>query len=171
MKHVKGYIFDYGGTLDTGGDHWGKVLWHSYERLGVPVGEQQFRDAYVHAERTLGSNRIIMSDFTFRQTLHTKIRLQLEWLSAKSLPVSIDTHAKVLTDDVYTRTQQHTAHSREVLTRLKEQYPREDKEGCLLVRLRFIQHRGKEQIYRAHEEQRIEHRSRRCGRQGQAGGR
>lgn len=23
---TKGYIFDYGGTLDTAGRHWGKVL-------------------------------------------------------------------------------------------------------------------------------------------------
>ncbi|MFS6554926.1 hypothetical protein VPJ68_05445, partial [Parabacteroides distasonis] len=48
---IKGYIFDYGGTLDTGGMHWGKALWHAYERCGVPVTEQMFRDAYVHAER------------------------------------------------------------------------------------------------------------------------
>lgn len=37
---IKGFIFDYGGTLDTRGNHWGKVLWHGYERTGVPVGEQ-----------------------------------------------------------------------------------------------------------------------------------
>ena len=50
---LKGYIFDYGGTLDTGGQHWGKVIWHAYERQQVPVSEEAFRDAYVHAERTL----------------------------------------------------------------------------------------------------------------------
>ena len=47
---VKGYIFDYGGTLDTGGNHWGKVIWHAYERVGVPVDEALFREAYVHGE-------------------------------------------------------------------------------------------------------------------------
>ena len=66
---VKGYIFDYGGTLDTGGQHWGKVIWHAYERLQVPVSEADFRDAYVHAERTLGKNPIIQPDFTFYKTL------------------------------------------------------------------------------------------------------
>lgn len=25
-----GYIFDYGGTLDTGGQHWVMALWHAY---------------------------------------------------------------------------------------------------------------------------------------------
>ena len=78
---TKGYIFDYGGTLDTGGNHWGKVIWHAYERCRVPVTEQQFREAYVYAERTLGRNPIIQPDFTFRQTLEEKLRLQLEFLN------------------------------------------------------------------------------------------
>ena len=72
---IKGYIFDYGGTLDTGGQHWGKVIWHAYERQQVPVSEEQFREAYVHAERTLGKNPIIKPDFTFRRTLEEKIRI------------------------------------------------------------------------------------------------
>ena len=66
---LKGYIFDYGGTLDTGGQHWGKVIWHAYEHLQVPVSETDFRDAYVHAERTLGKNPIIQPDFTFYKNL------------------------------------------------------------------------------------------------------
>ena len=77
---MAGYIFDYGGTLDTGGQHWGQVLWHAYERHHVPVSEAQFREAYVHAERMLGSQHIIQPDFTFRQTLEAKLRLQLEYL-------------------------------------------------------------------------------------------
>ena len=44
---IKGYIFDYGATLDTAGQHWGKVLWHAYERQQVPVNEAYFREAYV----------------------------------------------------------------------------------------------------------------------------
>ena len=65
----KGYIFDYGGTLDTGGQHWGMLLWHAFERHQVPVSESQFRDAYVYAERTLGKNKIIQPTDTFLQTL------------------------------------------------------------------------------------------------------
>ena len=80
MTETRGYIFDYGGTLDTGGCHWGKMFWHAYQQASVPVSEPQFREAYVHAERTLGSTPIIRPDFTFRQTLETKLRLQLEAL-------------------------------------------------------------------------------------------
>ena len=48
-------LFDYGATLDTFGQHWGMVIWHGYEHLGIPVTEAQYRDAYVYGERTLGS--------------------------------------------------------------------------------------------------------------------
>ena len=115
---TKGYIFDYGGTLDTGGQHWGKVLWHAYERQQVPVTEAQFREAYVHGERTLGKNPIIQPDFTFRQTLKTKLRLQLEYLN---LPL-VTYHSSLL-DDLYERTKAETAHSVEVLQELKKHYP------------------------------------------------
>ena len=111
-----GYIFDYGGTLDTGGQHWGQVLWHAYERHRVPVSEAQFREAYVHAERTLGRNPIIRPDYTFRQTLETKLRLQLEFLGLEKEAVW-----EAISDDLYERTKAMTARSREVLMQLKEQ--------------------------------------------------
>ena len=113
---IKGDIVDDGGTLDTGGHHWGKVIWHAYERQQVPVSEAQFREAYVHGERTLGKNPIIQPDFTFRQTLEKKLQLQLEFLHQED-------YLSPLLDDLYSRTQAETRKSREVLLRLKEQYP------------------------------------------------
>ncbi len=113
---IKGYIFDYGGTLDTGGQHWGKVIWHAYERQRVPVTESQFREAYVHAERTLGKNPIIQPDFTFRRTLEEKIRIELEFLG-------LPDYQQQVVDDLYAITLQETSKSREVLLTLKKQYP------------------------------------------------
>lgn len=112
---TKGYIFDYGGTLDTGGRHWGKVIWHAYEQQQIPVSEEAFREAYVYAERTLGKNPIIQSDDTFRRTLEEKIRLQLAYLK--------QTYRSSLTDSLYEATVAETAKSREVLQRLGAQYP------------------------------------------------
>ena len=120
---IKGYIFDYGGTLDTGGQHWGKVIWHAYERQQVPVSEEAFRDAYVHAERTLGKNPIIQPDFTFYKTIETKIRIQLEYLQEKNDVSSVSYYLKPLTDSLYEATVKETAKSREVLLQLKQQYP------------------------------------------------
>lgn len=119
MKGVKGYLFDYGGTLDTGGCHWGKVLWHCYQRVGVPIGEQLFRDAYVHAERTLGSQRVVMPDFTFRQTLQAKVRLQLAWLQE----IDGERYAADIVREAYDVARQHVSHSREVLMQLREATP------------------------------------------------
>ena len=120
---VKGYIFDYGGTLDTGGQHWGKVIWHAYEHLQVPVSEADFRDAYVHAERTLGKNPIIQPDFTFYKTLETKIRIQLEYLHQQGHLSHHTSYIKPLTSHLYEATVAETARSREVLLELKKQYP------------------------------------------------
>ena len=78
---IKGYIFDYGATLDTAGQHWGKVLWHAYERQQVPVNEAYFREAYVYGERTLGRTSLIKPDDTFHKTLEVKLRLEFEYLS------------------------------------------------------------------------------------------
>ena len=110
-----GYIFDYGGTLDTGGQHWGQVLWHAYERHQVPVTEVQFREAYVYAERMLGRNPVIRPDFTFRQTLETKLRLQQEYLKVEN-----EKYWQTILDDLYERTKTMTAQSREVLLQLKD---------------------------------------------------
>jgi putative hydrolase of the HAD superfamily len=115
---VIGYCFDYGGTLDTGGRHWGKVLWHAYEHLQVPVTEQQYREAYVHAERTLGRQPIIQPDFTFRQTLEAKLCLQLEYLH---LPLT--SYLLPLSSHLYAQTQAQTAHSCSVLRQLHQDHP------------------------------------------------
>ena len=116
-----GYIFDYGGTLDTGGQHWGQVLWHAYERHQVPVTEAQFREAYVHAERTLGRNPIIRPDYTFRQTLETKLLLQLEYFRGVWSVECGARYAEMLADDLYARTVEQTARSLKVLQTLKDQ--------------------------------------------------
>ena len=42
-REIRAYLFDYGGTLDTGGCHWGKVLWYAWQEVGVPVDEERFR--------------------------------------------------------------------------------------------------------------------------------
>lgn len=53
LSKVKGLIFDYGGTLDTGGDHWSEIIWDAYRQAGVAVSKPEFREAYVYAEREL----------------------------------------------------------------------------------------------------------------------
>ena len=127
FDNLKGIIFDYGGTLDTCGQHWGKKLWHAYERQHVPVTEQQFRDAYVYGERTLGRNPIIKPDYTFHRTLATKIRLEMEHLCTQGAWDASEEEFKqkhqAVLEDVYAEVLATTAHSAEVLTQLSERFP------------------------------------------------
>ena len=122
VSDIKGIIFDYGGTLDTGGCHWGKMLWHAYQRADVPVTEQLFREAYVHAERTLGKNPIIQCNDTFRQTLSKKIELELGYLLT-AYGLRLTAYGSAILDDLYTLTCRQTQHSREVLRQLQQQWP------------------------------------------------
>ena len=124
---MKGYIFDFGGTLDTNGCHWGKFIWHAYERQHVPVNWEQFREAYIFAEQQLGKNTIILPTDSFRQTLDKKLRIEMERLVTQgywySSPLEVERlHAAVL-DDLYSRVCEHVTCGREVLLRLKPQYP------------------------------------------------
>ena len=94
---IKGIIFDYGGTLDTRGDHWSEVLWQGYEHFGIGVADdeevepgvsihkQAFRDAYVYGERALAVNPIVTSDFHFEDILREKLILELNFLAGKEL--------------------------------------------------------------------------------------
>ena len=120
---VRAIIFDYGGTLDTGGTHWGKQLWHAYQRQQVPVTEQLFRDAYVHAERTLGKNPIIKPDFTFLRTLEAKVAIELRYIEEHQEGFSADKWLRPIVDDLYAVTLSHTRRSRQVLEQLAGRMP------------------------------------------------
>lgn len=123
----KGYIFDYGGTLDTNGNHWGKVLWHGYEREQIPITEAQFRAAYVYAERTLGRTPIIQTDYTFKKTLAIKLRIEFEFLQDKGLVdtgnFNIASEQSAILSDLYSHVLETTAESKKVLLKLKENHP------------------------------------------------
>lgn len=94
---IKGIIFDYGGTLDTRGDHWSEVLWQGYEHFGIGVADdeevepgvsihkQAFRDAYVYGERALAVNPIVTPDFHFEDILREKLILELNFFAGKKL--------------------------------------------------------------------------------------
>lgn len=120
---MKGLIFDYGGTIDTQGCHWGKMIWHAYERAKVPVTEKDFRTAYKYAERTLGTTPIIQPDYTFRQTLDMKLRIELEFIEDNwGVNDAVLTYGSKILDDLYERTKATTAKSHNVLNQLQKEY-------------------------------------------------
>ena len=74
-------IFDYGGTLDTGGIHWADLIWQAYQQAGIGVGHDIYYSAYVDTERRLGREPIIRPSHTFPDVLRTKLQMQFEALS------------------------------------------------------------------------------------------
>lgn len=74
---IKGVIFDYGGTIDSRGDHWSEVIWDGYREANVPVSKEDFRDCYVFAERELAKTRHILPEHNFYDLLLIKMRIEM----------------------------------------------------------------------------------------------
>jgi len=115
---AKGLIFDYGGTIDTNGIHWGEVIWQAYTVAGVPVSREEFRDAYVHVERTLGSKPIIMPCHTFHDVLDIKISMQFEKMGLQDMA-----QAKKIAGYCYENTSQTILRASKTLDTLAARYP------------------------------------------------
>lgn len=120
---MKAFLFDYGATIDTRGEHWSKVIYRAYQRNGVPVTWELFWQAYVATERTLGEGKTILPTDTFRITLEKKVDIQLgnlrHTLAEKYLHTDI---SKKIADDIYAETLEVINESREVLQQLVETY-------------------------------------------------
>ena len=87
------------------------------------MDEQLFREAYVHAERTLGKNPIIKPDFTFLRTLETKVEIELKYIEERVEGFNAGQWLRPIVDDLYAETLSHTRRSREVLQRLAGKMP------------------------------------------------
>lgn len=81
MKHIKGIIFDYGGTLDTNGTHWFHIFRKVYNKCLPLITEEQLRDAYVYGERYLATHHIIEPTDDFLTMLHKKVGIQVQRLT------------------------------------------------------------------------------------------
>lgn len=122
MKDIKGVIFDYGGTIDTNGIHWGEVIREEYRRAGVMIEKALFREAYVYAERALAKAPIINADDTFRTLLHKKMALQAKYLNEKSYPIDNE-KAGEIANGCYRRVLDTLATSRTIVEELSDRYP------------------------------------------------
>lgn len=102
---IKGIIFDYGGTIDTNSVHWAEVLWDKYEEYKVPVTKEEFREAYVHGERTLAVNPLVKPEHNFHDVLSIKTKIQMDYLAEKgklnSSAEELNRYAKGVADSCY----------------------------------------------------------------------
>lgn len=123
---IKGIIFDYGGTIDSRGEHWSEVIYRGWKAAGIDADKNIFRDCYVTAERALARERIILPDFDFRTLLYHKAIIELEEYArlgcniaaalipeyAEKIAVYCDNHSRECIEE-----------ARPVLAALAEKYP------------------------------------------------
>ena len=122
MQEIKGVIFDYGGTIDTNGDHWAEVIWEQYLAAETNISKELFREAYVHGERTLAKMPIIEPCDTFKILLEKKIEIQAEYLREKGYPLS-DAQKERISADCYQRVLSTLDTTRNVVSTLSKRYP------------------------------------------------
>lgn len=124
ITKVKGIIFDYGGTLDTGGDHWSEVIWSACQKAGVAVDKAEFREAYVEAERELARTRHILPEHDFSDLLLIKMRLELQWFSENGHfpPAQVEDKAKEIAEECYKSAKSKVAEALPVLDALSKHY-------------------------------------------------
>ena len=124
MKSIKGIIFDYGGTIDTNGVHWGEFIWNEYRKAGIGITREEFRNSYVHGERSLAKYPIIGAGDTFHTLLDKKIALQFNYLSEKTNAIGLTREmAHIVADNCYTSVKQSLAVTRPIVEQLSNEYP------------------------------------------------
>jgi putative hydrolase of the HAD superfamily len=125
VKKLKGVIFDYGGTIDSAGEHWSEVLWRGYIHKELAVERDDFRAAYVHAERQLAREPHILPHHNFHDLLNIKVRLELTFLlnHSKYAASYVEKDAAAVADYCYEQARGCIETARPVLEELHKRYP------------------------------------------------
>lgn len=78
-------IFDFGGTLDTGGYHWFEIFIKAYRSAGISISRERLYEGYVFAERQLSMPGRVTPDMSFHDLTVLKCQIQLGWLAHNGL--------------------------------------------------------------------------------------
>ena len=127
---IKGIIFDYGGTIDSHGDHWSEIIWKGYLDSGMPVGKDEFRECYVYAERELAKTRHILPEHNFYDLLYIKMQIEIghlkemsDNLSARLAGFDTDEYAARIARYCYESAKSAVEDARPTLEKLYKKYP------------------------------------------------
>lgn len=132
---IKGIIFDYGGTLDSRGVHWSEVIWDGYCRYDEQAGalklgltKEQFREAYVFAERALARERIIGPQDNFFDMMLKKVDIELRYAVEQGMTHVRDSATLAMAAEVIARhcddlSRDCVDEAKPMLERLAEKYP------------------------------------------------
>ncbi len=121
---IKGIIFDYGGTIDSRGVHWSWIIWDGFRNAQVNISLEQFREAYVYAERELARVRHILPNDNFLDLLLKKTNIEFSHLAEKGLvnPLQVTSLANQVAQYCYRQARACIEEARPVLETLSEKY-------------------------------------------------
>ena len=126
-SNIRGIIFDYGGTIDSRGVHWSWIIWEGYQQAQVPITLEQFREAYVFAERELAKVRHILPSDNFLQLLRKKMVIELQYVAQQqwtdASQQQLDEWSENIAQHCYRQAQDSIAEAIPVLEALSQQYP------------------------------------------------
>lgn len=122
---IKGIIFDYGGTLDTNGDHWSHIIRKGWDEAGIAADDALFREAYVFGEKELERTSLILPKHNFQDLLNIKIQLELQFLAQTGNfpPAQIEDKAALVAAYCYNVAKQNSEKVKPILDALSKNYP------------------------------------------------
>ena len=124
MNSIKGIIFDYGGTIDTNGIHWGEFIWEQYQEVGIDITRDIYREAYVHGERFLAKHPVIEPTDTFHTLLRKKIAIHFDFLRGRMPEIHFDNNvAEMIADGCYNKVKNTLATTCAIVEKLSDRYP------------------------------------------------
>lgn len=118
---IKAILFDFGGTIDTGGIHWFRVINQAYTDFGYNIDESILREAYIYAERKLEALDID-SKTTFREIIYLKFANQFEYLISKDIEVGKGDTYKEMTIHLYEKLSATIRHNSQIIKKLHKEY-------------------------------------------------
>lgn len=128
---TKGILFDYGATIDTGGDHWFHVFYDCARDLGYNFPENIFRWAYICGEKAAAKEAEMLFYFDgvleelYRKIITAKLQGQVRALLQNGYFAfkSQDYYIANMRNYVYNITWKSVRQSEKVLEILARKYP------------------------------------------------
>jgi putative hydrolase of the HAD superfamily len=116
FSNCQAILFDFGGTLDSDGEHWLDRFYELYEQAQLDLPRDQIKRAFYNADQLCCSNPKVVP-MGLRSLMKHHVRLQFAALNLKDL-----TKEEEIVDRFCTKTEQTLQRNARFLERLKPAY-------------------------------------------------
>jgi putative hydrolase of the HAD superfamily len=118
---IQALLFDFGGTIDTGGLHWVHILYPLWEARHPGLDPSLYSRAFAHGERSLAQKKIIQKEDNFLDLLEKKLAIQAAYLNQHGLPCTI-MDQKSIADQAYQEASYNCQQHAVILKMLGQKY-------------------------------------------------